>query len=844
MYQSKVIKRAGAAALSLALAFSLVPTAGATVKPVVDEAFYGTLDYYGALTDGSVVKSYRTNGNTTISDIGDYTEVNNLTDRTQPEIQGNRVIFPINEGVKNFYFEGKTSKPFQEMPFFIHISYRMNGVDCDAEDMAGQTGLAEINLDITPNPAASAYQRNNFALEAVTMCKDSRTLSIEAPGGQVQKVGDMDVVLFMAFPGEEQHFTLRIGSEDFSFNGFTFLCQPATLAQLDQIADLREAREELEDAAGDLSDSIDAILASLEGMDGNLRNTANGLEQLNRARATVSAGKANVYNEADRTLASLTDLTESLQPVVEHIKTTKTALAENTEQLQTLTGSIDGLRPELQNVKDGMVAVQGDLNALNHVLNNVEADTTAISKELEALEKDLDGLRSYLDDLQVDTKDLRKEVQKIDGSSVTLKEVTSIPFGKESYTPAQIQEMHETAQGVHAAAEYLTYADPSNALIPKKEDSFTKFVLQNAENIANVIVSQNADAIEEKVAQALTAQNITPETVGTEKYAEVYTEKVNEAMTAAIKEYTDQLSDETNVRLLALLYYQWDDGIKISKQLTQLDTFNKYIRSANSDIKDINKRIRALRDPSVDLMKDIEALLDELKDDTLDDAQDLLTTARKLIDHAAEYDNDSLNQNANALIDTSSRVIDRLDGILDQTATLSQTVSKYEPDAQAALNDATVQVDDSIRLLSDLNTFSKSLENLMKAAGTDLDQGGEASLTGLSNTLRRAADGLSTTSTVRRAKDTITRLVEDKWDEYTGQKNNLLNMDSNAEMISLTSPQNQTPNSIQLVLRSQEIKVDEDAKAAAEGATAETETTFWGRVGQMFHDFAAIFTGG
>ena len=51
--------------------------------------------------------------------------------------------------------------------------------------------------------------------------------------------------------------------------------------------------------------------------------TADGLDQLNRARGTISAGKGRVYTQADRTLADLTDLAEVLKPAVDHIRTSK-----------------------------------------------------------------------------------------------------------------------------------------------------------------------------------------------------------------------------------------------------------------------------------------------------------------------------------------------------------------------------------------------------------------------------------------------------------------------------------------------------------------------------------------
>ena len=63
-------------------------------------------------------------------------------------------------------------------------------------------------------------------------------LSLEAPGAQVQLIGNLRAVLFLAFPGEEGHFTIRVGAEDFSFSGMTFLMVPATLSQLEEISKL------------------------------------------------------------------------------------------------------------------------------------------------------------------------------------------------------------------------------------------------------------------------------------------------------------------------------------------------------------------------------------------------------------------------------------------------------------------------------------------------------------------------------------------------------------------------------------------------------------------------------
>lgn len=962
MYSKAYLKRIGAAALSLALAVSLLPMVRAA-DPIVDESYYGTLDYYGALTEGSVVKSYRLNGNTDLADIGSYTEVNNLTDRTEPVIEGDRVTFHLtDDSLKSFYFEGKTDKPFREMPFLISISYRMNGVETDAGDMAGQTGLAEITLDVRPNPLASAYQRNNFALEAAAVLKDSDLLSIEAPGGQLQKVGDLDTALFLVLPGETRSFTLRIGAEDFSFPGFTFMIQPATLAQLDQIKELKEAKEELEDAAKDLSDSLDTILTSLEGMDGDLRRTAAGLEQLDRARATISSGKARVYDKADRTLASLTDLTESLRPAVEHIKTSKEALAESAQQLAVLTESVDGLRPELQDLRADLTDLRTDMNGLHDTLELLQSDgrtaeaqlgllsgdlgelklrvedfkddTDAIARDLNTLSRDLDSVSDDLDDLQQDLKrvstrtgDLRNSVSSLKGLDARLNTIDSIPIGDTSYSPAEIRsaktqmdgvpatDTTERVPGIYDICVALGYDDSAHLLLLNKELALTQFIMTNAEAITMAIVRNDPEqqaAMEQGVAEAMeqalpaaaaqaAAQkmealypDLSPDS---DAYAAAY-QAVYQAVLAD-EDFQDQvraqvingaqaqaldrsgLDREDRAQMLSLLHYQWDAGVNISRQLDNLERFNSFITTGNARIDDFNKSLASLTASTASLLLALEDLMDDVDSNSVDNAQDILTdsqnllnssrsalldtrdtldtadnaltdtqallgTARTLIDRLTSYDIQTLNQHVNSLFDTGVSTVEKLDGIVEQTAQLSQTITDYEPDAQAALDDASLQVSNAVGLLEDLNSFSRSLEDLLKAAGPDLDQGAASSLRGLSSTLRRAADGLGTTSSVRRAKDSITRLVEDKWDEYTGGENSLLNMDSQAEMVSLTSPENPAPNTITLVLRSQEIKAEDAAdetRSDGSGSQEQEKPGFWSRVGRMFHDFAAIFTG-
>lgn len=790
--------RLGAASLAVTLAAGLlVSPASAAVSPVLDESYYGTLDYYGGLTEGSVVKSYRTNGNQTIIDHGSYDQVVNLTDRSEPAVGNGTVTFQLGEDApENFYFEGKTSQPFEEMPFRISVSYRMNGVDTEPQDMAGQTGVGEVSLDVLPNDKASEYAKNNYVLMAMTVVRDRDILSLEAPGAQVQKIGDMDAVVYMVLPGEEQHFTLRIGTEDFSFSGFTFLVEPATLAQLDQIADLREAKEEVEDSYDSITASINTILNSLDGLDHKLVSTADGLDQLNSGRATLSAGKNRVYDEADQALASMTDLSQSLTPVVEHLKTSKDALAETTEQLNSLSSTVDDLRPDIKDLKKSLSAVRADLEDLNDVIQSSKTDTKKLSKLLDQLDDDLDSLQDDLREVEDNTGSLSRALKDLKGLS-GIEDMTA-----DNLTADQLRDYHTKSEGIYQACAGVAAASGGALTPPTNQAEYVAFVTEHLDLVANAAAQGDP---------------------------------------TAAAQYKAMLSDQGTVEKLAYLYYNWDQGDMVSDQVDQMDTFNDMIGQANGSISQVNQMVSAISKPTAALLDSLKTLTGNANDNLLSDSRDVLTTMKSLLDAANGYDSDALHSDLDAILQTAGSLLGRTDLLLEQSKALSDTVTKYEPNAQAALDDAVKQVNASVKLLDDLNSFTRTFEDLLKAADPDLDQGAEKSLTGLSGSLRQMASGLGATDTIRDANSDIQALIEDKWEAYTGEKNNMLNMDSQAEMVSLTSEENQTPNSVQLVLRTQEIKADEDQEATA--AAQQQTTTFWQRVARMFKDFAAIFTG-
>ena len=139
-FWKKRITAAGLAAVIFSL--SAVPESlGAEPSVSVDETMYVTLDYYGARTDVSVVKGCFTNGVGTYTDYGDYEKIVNMTDSREPEAGDGSVTWNFDGENKRFYYEGVMDPEQVELPWNFDVSYKLNGVEMRAEELAGASHL-------------------------------------------------------------------------------------------------------------------------------------------------------------------------------------------------------------------------------------------------------------------------------------------------------------------------------------------------------------------------------------------------------------------------------------------------------------------------------------------------------------------------------------------------------------------------------------------------------------------------------------------------------------------------------------------------------------------------------
>ena len=874
--------RIGSCALSALMVLGSIPVAAIDdgVTATYDEAYYAMTDYYGNLTDGSVVKSYRTNGISTLTDYGDYDEVINLTDGTEPTRTDGKTVFQLDESnlPGTFYFEGKTAKPFEQLPWTLSVSYTLNGVPTKAEDLAGKTGVVEINLDAVPNETASEYARNNYTLEAMAIFNQDDILSLEAPGAQVQLIGNLRAVLFIGLPGEECHYTIRVGSDDFSFGGMTFLMVPATLSQLEEITKLSERKDDLEENYNKLSGSMDSLLDAMAAMTGSLNASANGLDQLNQARNIFSSGKNTIYSGTDALRADLSNLADVLEPVESQITALSKTITSSKATLNSMVDTVSTLRKDLadvedaledledgkgdlQDVLDSMGNLRRSLKKLQDTLGGTVKDTTAeIDKTIDAnqnigsitVDKVKKAHSAYV---ETDRKSFYQILLELNGSSSAEAAATAKQLAETQEKLAGLKQTLESTQArrqlLAEQLEEIKKQDPDlksepaqkvQAGIAKCDATITKLeggIQQIEAGLEAAGATKLETGFQAKAGMTFQqfCQNVLGQDAATAKQMNdlwlVYASgKVeggdtpasggtlsgellhNDAAASSEEGSADTGSDESKTEESA------DSSESVGGAV--VDLISGGLDSAMAEIAKLQKSVTdvmtKLKNPTTQVVNDLSTLCGRIEDlsDLLDSAEDLSAAIR--------YASSDLRD------------------ILSDVEKLRDTLNDYEPTLQESLKTVSSLSNSAVKTIRDTQSLVTDTENLMKSTGSTLDDGTKQTLEGLAAVLRSTAKTMSTAGQIKDAKSSICDIIEDTWDEYTGDVNNLLLIDATADAVSLTDSRNPSPESIQVLIRTQEITVPDEADDETETA-AETQTTFWGRVAQMFKDLWSAVTG-
>lgn len=452
MKKIKWIRRATAAALIFnSMALTVMPplqVLAAAPSVHVDETLYLNLDHYGAISDANVVKGIEFNKQETYTDYGTYTEVVCLGNDEDPKSENGEVVLKAPENGGRLFFQGTLDNSAVQSPWSFDLGYKLNGRAVEAKDLAGASGLVEIDIDATANKQVSEYMRNNFMLLIAVPVDLSKCYSVDAPDSQTSSIGDMTVVIYECLPGKDGHFEVRIGTDSFETVGVMMIMSPGTVSDLKDLKDLKELKGKFRTNTNAMMDDMEALMDNVTDVSDQLSLTNQMLEELRAGKATVDASREEIFDKNDTAIQDLWDLSENLAPLSGSLNTAKTMVYEVNKTLNDTDQDLLDTMSKMKTLSSRLKEFGSDLNGVNRwtTLDLMEeikragledamkeiqknaADSAAAAKKLGALI--MDSINGYATPANADRIEMDEELREaIEEITQSLEELADDPTG-------------------------------------------------------------------------------------------------------------------------------------------------------------------------------------------------------------------------------------------------------------------------------------------------------------------------------------------------------------------------------------------------------------------------------
>ena len=808
----KIIRRGAAATLAAVtlVTSAAVPVRAAAPRVQVDETMYVNLDYYGTATQINVVKGCTTNGLTEYTDYGTYDKVVNMTDDTAPEIGDGTVTWKLPEKNSRFYYQCTMPKNSVDLPWTFDVSYKLNGVEADASKLAGASGLVEVNVKATPNEKAKAYYKNNMVLTVLVPVDMEKCYSVDAPGAQVQSVGSYQAAMFAALPGEDGDFTVRVGTDNYENIGVIMMMVPGTLDELNRIKDLKEAKDTWREDGNKMYDSMNALLKTMESMKSDVSSVKGGLANLDQARGTVSANRKQIEALSTQALADLQAVTDQTTVMIPYLQTARDAVTDINSNTQALSNTMEDMQDELDRLYDRLGSLSKSLRSASDELNKglvsqqtqdaIEKDivqrTAEVQKILEELDKLLGQGNTSLTVTEQGIGSLNQSLATLDG--MKLKRIRKMKSAEKEETSVSSEAASGNGNGQTAGAAGSADITDSAGAADHAKTTGSANTTDDAEMAAGTSATGSAGteskySAEQEAAGAGSASGA----------AGNQAEKAAESATKTEDKDAEVNAFGTEVSAGALT--AGPSGEPGSGGVNDA-SWEDEIGNAEDDVEEALESLSATT-----YSADAASLVEETKGifQKVEQAQKTAKTIVNKVNGAFKTAGDITGKTGSTLSALRSST-DELINLLDDMRVLIDTTDKYVPTMLDSLSDSEELMNRLTRALYTTHDMLSLLNDTLISAGDSLDAGTKATLQGMEKILDKNLTMIDQLAAVREAGEDMKSTLDEQIDKFEDE-NNFLNIDPEAEKISFTSSKNPSPNSVQIVLRTDEISDDDES---------------------------------
>ena len=882
----KRIMAAGMVFVMLCTGTGTAPVYGAQPSVDVDETMYVNLDYYGRVDKINVVKGVGLNGQTEFTDYGTYENVINMSNSIEPVLGDGMVTWQLPEDQRGrFYYKCAVDKGMMVLPWDFDVSYKLNGVPMDGDKLAGASGLIEINVKAEPNDNAGEYYRNNMMLMVAVPVDMSKCYSVEAEGSQTQNLGETTAVVFTALPGEDGDYTVRIGTDSFETIGVIMAMVPGTVEDLEHIKDLKEAKDTWQDAGDELYDSLEQMAKSVENMRQGVNQVRQGMDSAESARQKWSNSKDSILAGNDQTLAALTSVSQQMDTMIPHLQTAKdcaevvhSSMNNIVNTLGDMQDPLRKLQTRLKNIENSAGGISSDLPELQKTMESIIALDTQLQASQDTLLTYLSLYKSSstkarrLYDEELDEEEL-EDMEDVDYGASNGGSHSSSGGGSSQENPqnnnqGNDQESGNSGGGTEGKDNPDGSAGGSGSTDGNGSTSGTGSGSGNTDGgtstdgsgtgagsgnttgggstdgsttgsgSGNTTGGASTDGSTNGSGSGNTTGGASTDgsTTGSGSGNTTGGESTNGSTAGSSSGSAAESGDPSGNAGSNSGSNTPDTGTAISSAINTGSTgLAGMAATASIEKKNIPLVSSIDQQAAAQAAKAIEQSLY----DKVAVLQDLSAQSKSLTDKMANLMDDTSDS-----AKYSAEIVDNMDYLIEDLKALNDSLDVYYPDLQTALDDSQELVRRTTDALNNGISTLTIIQNTLKDSSDDFDAAARDSLRGSMELLDKSLNILDSTTVMRQAGRTMKDTIDNELDKFDTD-NRFLFMDPSADKVSFTSDRNKPPKTLQIVMRTDEISVDDDTAKTADAEVAKAKESplrrMWNVLVQMWKAMVSIF---
>ena len=836
----KRIMAAGMVFVMLCTGTGSAPAYGAQPSVDVDETMYVNLDYYGRVDKINVVKGVGLNGQTEFTDYGTYENVINMSNSIEPVLGDGMVTWQLPEDQRGrFYFKCSVDKGMMVLPWDFDVSYKLNGVPMDGDKLAGASGLIEINVKAEPNDNAGEYYRNNMMLMVAVPVDMSKCYSVEAEGSQTQNLGETTAVVFTALPGEDGDYTVRIGTDSFETIGVIMAMVPGTVEDLEDIKDLKEAKDTWQDAGDELYDSLEQMAKSVENMRQGVNQVRQGMNSAESARQKWSNSKDSILAGNDQTLAALTSVSQQMDTMIPHLQTAKdcaevvhSSMNDIVNTLGDMQDPLRKLQTRLKNIENSAGGISSDLPELQKTMESIIALDTQLQASQDTLLTYLSLYKSSstkarrLYDEELDEEEL-EDMEDVDYGASNGGSHSSSGGGSSQENTQNNNQGNDQGSG-NSGGSTEGKDNPDGSAGGSGSTDGNGSTSGTGSGSGNADGGGSTDGSGTGAGSGNTTGGGSTDGSTTGSGGESTNGSATGSSSASAAESGNSSGNSGSNTP--------DTGTAIS---SAINTGNTGLAGMAATASIEKKNIPLVS--SIDQQAAAEAAIaiEQSLYDKVAVLQDLSARSKSLTDKMANLMDDTSDS-----AKYSAEIVDNMDYLIEDLKALNDSLDVYYPDLQTALDDSQELVRRTTDALNNGISTLTIIQNTLKDSSDDFDAAARDSLRGSMELLDKSLNILDSTTVMRQAGRTMKDTIDNELDKFDTD-NRFLFMDPSADKVSFTSDKNRPPKTLQIVLRTDEISVDDDDAKTVDAEVAKAKESplrrMWNVLVQMWKAMVSIF---